>query len=101
MKHNTLRIGMLVLIFSFFCSLVLRSQVTVGSALPPNKGALLDLKENSNAEVNATKGLLLPRVALEHPELINPLLDHDNAEDEAKMAHIGLTVFNVTDVIIE
>jgi hypothetical protein len=43
-------------------SVVLNAQVTIGSGVPPNESALLDLKENNlNSSV---RGLLLPRVAL-------------------------------------
>ena len=58
------------------------AQVTIGSDTPPNSDALLDLKEDLDG--SSTKGLLLPRVALEATDLPAPL--------EAHVA--GMTVYN-------
>lgn len=99
MKGDYLKTGILMLAFFLLCclgSLDVKSQVTIGSNLPANKGALLDLKESSG-EVNATKGLLLPRVALKHPKSMSPIIEDDLAVDAKKSSHIGLTVFNLTD----
>ncbi|WP_108821012.1 hypothetical protein [Dysgonomonas sp. Marseille-P4361] len=71
------------------------SQVVIGTSGPVNEGALLELKENHKQGVNATKGLLLPRVALEYPSLMSPILDDDNLSEEEKRGHVGLTVYNV------
>lgn len=87
------RLALLIL-----CNLALGSvysQVVIGSSGPVNKGALLELKENNKLGVNATKGLLLPRVALEYPSLMSPVLDDDNLNDGDKVDHIGLVVYNV------
>lgn len=73
------------------------SQVVIGTSGPVNEGALLELKENQEQGVNATKGLLLPRVALEYPSLMSPILDDDNLSEEDKKKHIGLTVYNVRE----
>lgn len=50
------------------------AQVTIGSNNPPNGNALLDLQEK--ADGTSTKGLLLPRVALESADLPTPLAAH-------------------------
>ncbi|MFT4223162.1 hypothetical protein [Dysgonomonas sp.] len=66
----------------FLCATVSNAQVTIGSNKPPHAGALLDLKEN--ADGSSTKGLLLPRVALEATNSPAPLAAHEE----------GMTVYN-------
>lgn len=55
-------------IFTLFAiSLPGTGQVTIGSSITPNKGALLDLKEQNTATpggISASKGLSMPRVKL-------------------------------------
>lgn len=58
------------------------AQVTIGSGEPPHDDALLDLKENNNG--TATKGFLLPRVALMDASLPAPMINHV----------AGMTVYN-------
>lgn len=58
------------------------AQVTIGSGEPPHNDALLDLKENNVG--TATKGLLLPRVALTDASLPAPMINHV----------AGMTVYN-------
>lgn len=53
-----------IVLFTIIFSAELHSQVTIGSSLKPNEGALLDLKENDNIESNSTRGLHLPIVEL-------------------------------------
>lgn len=74
----------------------LHGQVTIGVGLEPVKGALLDLKEkDSNGDVTATKGLMLPRVNLTNPNMLYPIFTGAyNASEDLK--HIGLTVYNLT-----
>jgi hypothetical protein len=82
-----------------FLALYLPAQVTIGSLIDPNKGALLDLKENTNLGTNAERGLLLPRVGLTDINHLYPMykpVDTDYT-DEQKAAHIGLLVYNLTD----
>ena len=82
------------------CSLCITSnvfpQVTIGSGLVPNKGALLDLKENNadDGGQTSTKGLGLPRVALVAIDKLEPCTD-TNAK--SKLEHTGLTIYNTTD----
>lgn len=66
------------------------AQVTIGSGLRPNEGALLDLKQ----EGITTKGLGLPRVLLKEE---NKLTIGDNIipdESSAWELHVGLVVYN-------
>lgn len=65
-----------------------QAQVTIGSGISPNKGAILDLKENDGSEVNSTKGLGLPRVQL---TTIYTLDDINTGLDVNE--HIGLTIY--------
>ncbi len=52
----------------------LQAQVTIGTEIEPDSGALLDLKEGANGE--STKGLLLPRVNLDNLASPSPLVTH-------------------------
>ena len=70
-------------------------QVTIGAGLEPVKGTLLDLKEkNSDGDITATKGLMLPRVILTEPDKLYPMFTgtYDALEDTK---HTGLTVYNL------
>lgn len=74
------------------------SQVTIGSAIPPVSGALLDLKEQTDG--NSTKGLGLPRVELNSLFIIsgNDLkvtIDGTSGTSWDKDEHIGLVVYNI------
>jgi len=83
-------------LFLFLSSQGLFSQVTVGSAIKPNEGALLDVKQSTTTDgsANSTKGIGLPRVALTAIDDLSPCAD--NTSDN-KLSHRGLTVYNVTD----
>ena len=104
--------GKVVSILSVFLILNLlsqvKAQVTIGSDKSPSKGALLELsnKETSTQDnSNATKGLGLPRVALENSKELYPMLKGDPVYDGAdeglkqkeKEAYSGLVVYNVAD----
>lgn len=69
-----------LLLFSQFST----AQVTIGSVLTPNKDALLDLQE----EGTTTKGLLLPRVALQQTTSFAPMQAHTQ----------GMVVYNTAKV---
>lgn len=75
----------------------LTAQVTIGSGERPNSGALLDLKESDNMGANSMRGLMLPRVLLDNPKSISPILDEEFASTEDKALHSGLIVFNLRD----
>ncbi|MDH6307187.1 hypothetical protein M2451_002421 [Dysgonomonas sp. PFB1-18] len=74
---------LLLSIFLIICgSENVKAQVTIGSATPPNKDALLDLSEQTNG--TAQKGLLMPRVSLQSTTLAAPMTAHVE----------GMTVYN-------
>lgn len=85
------------LCLSAYCTL--NAQVTIGTNTPPIEGAILQLKENENSDINAKKGLLLPRVELQSltgdlAKTLDPSVTQDNTYDPIK--HIGLTVYNTS-----
>lgn len=85
-----------IFIISLF-SQSLYSQVTIGSGVAPNIGALLDLKEYDDAIAQqggrtALKGLGLPRVKIVAPDQLE--LDGYTGSLEAD-EHIGLLVYNM------
>lgn len=90
-KIRTLVISLLILLHAVNTY----SQATIGSDIEPQKGSLLDLKQNSNTGVNSTKGLMLPRVALKTKSDLTPIID--NSSEEEKESHTGLLVYNTTD----
>lgn len=96
------RVLLFLALFFFIClsRQQLNAQVTVGSNIPPEKAALLDLKtQTGDAGTNTSTrgGLLLPRVALNNLnelnifETINPT---DPDYTQQKLKHTGLTVYN-------
>lgn len=74
------------------------AQVTIGSMLAPMEGALLDIKEfnASTDNTTASKGLLLPRVALTE---LNSLKDISGTENENKLSYVGLMVYNINEIV--
>lgn len=97
--------GVFIKIVNIFLLLMLTSnifaQVTIGSTIPPLKGALLDLKDGTvdpnNLGVTASRGLGLPRVALQaiSGDLGKSLDSSVNIEGNLdKDEHIGLVVYN-------
>ncbi|NDV95415.1 hypothetical protein D0T84_10880 [Dysgonomonas sp. 521] len=91
------------LVFIFFLSISggLKAQVTIGSAIEPNKGALLDLKEKNPVDPDAdnstaSKGLGLPRVNLTTLTAISDISEAVGEEIE----HTGLMVYNVNDATL-
>lgn len=98
----------LIYSIAFFLLFVsnLTSQVTIGNAYPPLKGALLQLKENENIQNNSNKGLMLPRIALVDIDNLYPMfLEADGSvatsyvvdKEKIDMLHTGLIVHNVTN----
>jgi hypothetical protein len=73
----------------------LNAQVTIGNLLDPQEGALLDLKEKEMDEnhVNASKGLLFPKVALEAYDDLSPLFD--TTTEPQTISSTGMVVYNV------
>lgn len=83
---------LIIMSLSLFLANSLKAQVTIGSSIPPNKGALLDLKEEDGNSTNAKKGLGLPRVILKEIGIIDI---EGGVTDLNKEEHIGLVVYNV------
>lgn len=84
----------------------LSAQVTIGSGIPPEKGALLDLKQHQPTDkgITANMGLLLPRVYLTETSELYPMLKDDpgyTAGDRPQklredVIHTGLCVYNTS-----
>lgn len=101
---KSIRLLLISCIMLLFASLSLKAQVTVGSNLPPAKGALLDLKEFSPKEDNttSTRGLGIPRVFLvSNSSLLPTIAANLNDDTTIKDSHVGLVVYNVGDEILE
>lgn len=77
-----MRTKLFTFLFLGLLSIQLRSQVTIGSGLEPQKGNLLELKENDNTgnTANASKGLGLPRVELKGIDTLT--IDMDTEKDK-------------------
>lgn len=83
----------------------LSAQVSIGSSIPPLSGMLLDLKEYDDAIAKgggrtATRGLILPRVALSSSmgdlgKTLDKTLTTTGVLDPAK--HVGLLVYNIQE----
>lgn len=108
MKTNFTTIKLLVCLLLGCISSVTNTQITIGTAEAPASGALLDLKTIkgvTNGAANSTKGLVLPRVALESNDDLYPMFSDSktdylaNKEDIDK-AHTGLIVYNLNDLNI-
>ena len=104
---NTINSFGRVLLSSILVSLFsggLTAQVTIGSHVAPQKGALLDLKE-SDGNNNSTRGILFPRVILSERYELYPMFGDGSNEDPEytadksgiKAEHKGLIVYNLTD----
>lgn len=92
----------------FITSLHLNAQVTIGSHITPNNGALLDLKEEytEGGEANAKKGLGLPRVKITEKYSLKDVIEgYESLPDADKKnlstSHIGLVVYNMNQFVYE
>lgn len=72
MKKILLFVG----VFALISMLTIRAQVTIGSSSTPSQSALLDLKETVGG--TSTRGLLLPRVALQSTISHEPMQSNEN-----------------------
>lgn len=88
-----------VLVGLLFFSLA-EAQVTIGSLAAPRAGAILDLKEDDSVGTNSTKGLLMPRVALEKRNELKPTYTGTLTES-IKESHTGLILFNMSTILGE
>lgn len=87
-RQSTLFVILLIFILS---PNTLGAQVTIGSVLKPNRGALLDLKQ----EGITTKGLGLPRVTLKDTDKLTIGENVIPNEGTTWSQHAGLLVYNV------
>lgn len=85
-----------LILTSVFLTINTYAQVSIGFPTQPAEGSLLQLKENDNLGANATKGLMLPRVALVNYDDLNPIDDNSK-----KLDYIGLVVYNITSGVPE
>lgn len=99
--NSKLTLILLLLIICVFRTT--HAQVTIGSNLKPNEGALLDLKEfdNGASSTTGTKGLLLPRVKLTDvkPDLGKLAESIGNTGSWIEAEHTGLMVYNVENTM--
>lgn len=96
------KINLSLLFCLFILTNQLLAQVTIGSGIPPNKGALLDLKEFDDDQAKeggrtAIRGLMLPRVSLSSLTTLEPMYNYETNTPSSSdlQEHIGLTVYNV------
>ena len=95
------------IILLFMTQTLIHAQVMIGSEINSERAAILTLKSqeaNSENETSKVGGLLLPRVALVHPNTLEPFVRTDEAQwtDAAKKTiliqeHTGLVVYNLTN----
>jgi hypothetical protein len=98
MKSKLMKRILILLAVTIICN-VMQAQVTIGSLLNPQKGALLDLKEEdpiNQSDPNSEKGILFPKVALIDVKSLEPLIKGMAvAADSMKMR--GMIVYNVNE----
>lgn len=91
----------MLLLLGFCLTGQLHAQVTIGSGKIPNKGSLLDLKEDGETK----RGLGLPRVNLKALTTtssdLKVTVDGATGTAWGKSEHIGLVVYNVNTVETE
>ena len=99
MKVNYVKAAIICLLFGN--TVLLNAQVTIGSGLPPAKGALLHLKTQAPDSENATSargGLLTPRVRLNDLNALTPFIANTDPDlAQLKISHAGLLVYNLTE----
>ncbi len=100
MKLLKIRICSMLFIFHLWTSGELSAQVTIGSGIEPNQGALLDLKEKDPVDPTidnstANKGLGLPRVNLTSLTTLSDISEAVGKE----VQHTGLMVYNINTVV--
>jgi len=94
--HST-RVVLFSLLLAGF-ALSARAQVTIGTQLPPLKGAILELKESDTPDgsQNSTSGLMMARVYLNDINSLSPILTGSDATNPSFMPqYTGLIVYNV------
>jgi len=110
MKKNVIKKSTIVLILLLSFSYHLIAQVTIGASIEPNKGALLDLKENNedSNNITTTKGFILPRVKLTDANNLYPMFSPNNVGGykegiklEEDKLHTGLSVYHIDECSLE
>ncbi|MBK5723022.1 hypothetical protein JGH11_19315 [Dysgonomonas sp. Marseille-P4677] len=95
---------LLLLTAIIWISPTMYAQVTIGGNTPPEKAALLEIKDKKAAtyggETSTTGGLLLPRVILVDRNELFPFFDsalqgNNDYENIQKPAHTGLMVYHI------
>jgi len=99
-KKNNIYSTRIVLFSLLLAGFVLstRAQVTIGTLLPPLKGAILDLKESDapDGSQNSTSGLMMARVYLNDINSLSPILTGSDATNPSLIPqYTGLIVYNV------
>jgi hypothetical protein len=105
------KITLLLLTLMLCCVSKISSQVTIGSFIEPERGALLEVKnkkavnppsvtDDLNVTVDADGGgIRLPRVYLEDRTTLEPFIPNDanwtSNTDKIKERHAGLMVYNI------
>jgi len=98
--YSTKVVLFLLLLAGF--ALSARAQVTIGSQLPPLKGAILDLKEwdAPDGSQSSTGGLMMARVYLNYIDSLSPILTGADAANPSLMPqYTGLIVYNVNPTL--
>lgn len=103
-RRKQKKIFLLTAFFTFF-TLTTFAQVTIGSDIPPEKGALLDIKtlkfeDQTKFVSSGDGGILLPRVEIYDVNVLDVFNDITGLDDnEQKSKHTGLVVYNVGTTI--
>lgn len=95
--ENWIRLLFLVVAIHFFC--LTQAQVSIGTLKDPQKGALLDLKEDepdNPGNPNSEKGVLFPKVSLVSATSLKPLFT-ENATPADSLRMRGMIVYNVNE----
>ena len=96
MENELMKRMLILLVLAIVCN-VMQAQVTIGSHLNPQQGALLDLKETdptNQSGPNSEKGILFPKVVLINAKSLEPLVK-GTATPADSMKTRGMIVYNV------
>ncbi|NDV97391.1 hypothetical protein D0T84_21185 [Dysgonomonas sp. 521] len=99
--NNLKYIKILLPVVLFFSFTGVRAQITIGQDQKAEDGAILQLKEKTQTDVNSTRGLLMPRVSLLRKTNDNMSQTMENADNWDKAVHTGLCVYNTNTVVAE
>jgi hypothetical protein len=92
--------AMLLMALAF--SFPVKAQVTIGSGIEPQRGALLDVKSKDAATPGGETtdqnggGILMPRVELVDINSLEPFIAAGDQDADTKANHKGLVVYNLT-----